>query len=113
MTRVVGPLSRTCANEASETSSATSATTACDVMSSIVLLQRGTGDRLVAATPGAALRHERILEILHVEALVGEETLRVMETRGDLGGRRVDAPDGRPRAHPRRHRGGIDRPLAV
>src|SRR5258706_7570885 len=107
MTRVAGPLSRTCANGARETNSARSvaaprsAMAAHEVMSSIVLLRRGSGHRLVAATPGAALRHERILEILHVEALVREEALRVLEAPGDLGGRRGDAADRRHPAEPR------------
>src|SRR5258706_11569218 len=119
MTRAAGPLSRTCASAASETTSARSvaaprsAAAAREVMCSIVLLRRASGDRLVAATPRAALRHEWILEILHVEALVGKEALRVLEARRDLGRRRVDAPDRRHRAHPRRHRGGVDRSLAV
>src|SRR5258706_1109553 len=116
MTIVAGPLSLTCAHRPvqamrSSNAVATRGTRLVrDLMRipSILLLLRGSGNRLVAAASTAALRDERILEVLHVEALVGEEALRVLEARGDLRGRRVDALDGRHGAHPPRHRGGID-----
>src|SRR5258707_5120622 len=99
MTRLAGPLSRICADGANDASTKRNAAAvraaraAGDLMrgSSIVLLRRGPGDRLVAPAAAAALRDERILEILHVEAHVGEEALRVLEARRDLRGRRLDA----------------------